>query len=174
MSQNLKRSNRLENNVLFESENEGEVEAIFQPKKKACYEKIPFFKPLIAIVLFQFVLFFIFSCVLSKSQSMAVLKAFEYVFVYQYNANFFIFVIFYFVLCFISIACVIPSISVVVILLVLVSKDIVFTWTLTMVFYLIIESMLYIIFHDKYKHKIKSYVKDFRYINSVKLFFKLI
>lgn len=162
MSQKLKRSNRLENNVLFESDTEAEVEISPEPVKKPCYQQIPFFKPLICIVLFQFVLFFIFSCVLSKDQSMAVLKAFEYIFVYQYNANFFIFVIFYFVLVFISIACVIPSISVVVILLVLVSKDILFTWSITMVFYLIIESLLYLIFHDKYKHKIKSYVKDFR------------
>lgn len=161
LPQSAKRSNRLDNNELFDSETEPEIPQMAPARRLRFYEKIPFFKTLLTIILLQFVIFFIFSFVLSKEQALSILKLCESIFVSQYNSNFLAFFLFYFAICFVSIACVIPTISVAVILLTLVSKSILQTWTITLVNYLIIESSLFFAFRGTYKHKIDGYVKNF-------------
>lgn len=163
LPQSAKRSNRLDNNELFDSETEPEMTPELPPRRARFHEKIPFFKTILTIILIQFVIFFIFSFILSKDQALSILKLCESVFISQYNSNFLGFFLFYFLICFVSIACVIPTISVAVILLTLVSKSIVQTWTITLVNYLIIESGLFFAFRGAYKHRIDGYVKNFRY-----------
>ena len=164
LPQTVKRSNRLDNNELFDSETESETNITVETPPLRFYEKIPFFKALLAIIFVQFFIFFIFSFVLSKEQALSILKTCESVFISQYNSNFLWFFIFYFLICFVSIACVIPTISVAVILLTLVSKSILQAWSITLLNYLIIESGLYFAFRGRYKHKIDVYVKNFRYV----------
>ena len=162
LPQNLKRVHRLDNNHLFDSETEDNLESLPPPPRPPFYKRIPFFKQLTIVIFIQFFLFFLFSFVLSKEQALGILKTFEDIFISQYNSNFISFLFFYFFLCFVSIACVIPTISVVVIMLTLVSKSILIPWSITLVFYLIIESILFFIFKSKYKHKINAYVRKFR------------
>jgi hypothetical protein len=57
--------------------------------------------------------------------------------------------------------CVIPTISVVVILLTVVSKSIAQAWTITLINYLIIESLMYLVLTKSSKYKIASYVRKF-------------
>jgi hypothetical protein len=162
LPQSIKRSNRLDNNELFDSETENEsIQVVTTPTRVPFYKKIPFFKPLLIIIFTQFFLFFLFTFVISKDQALSILKTCENIFISQYNSNFLVFLVFYFILCLISIACVIPTISVVVILLTVVSKSITQTWTITMINYLIIESSLYFIFNKSSKYKIASYVRKF-------------
>lgn len=163
LPQSVKRTNRLDNNELFDSEPEPDAEPPLEPpaRRRPFYEKIPFFKPLLAVVALQFLIFFVFSFVLSKAQALAILQTCERVFTRQYHANFGAFLVFYFAICLVSIACVIPTISVAVILLTLVSQSIAQAWTITLVNYLLIESALFFAFRGAYRHKIDGYVRDF-------------
>ena len=142
-----------------------EIQQIPNHKPQPFYKTIPFLKELCLVIFLQFFIFICFTFFIPKENALSFLKYIESVFIYEYTENLPMFLIIYFVFCFISISFVIPTISLCVILFTVVSRNIFFTWIVTLVNYLITEAFLFYFVKKYYKKKIFEYVAKFRYLN---------
>lgn len=126
------------------------------------YNRIPCLKPLLIILLIQFLIFIVFSVVISPTYFIECVSDLKNLFEYEYQNNIFRFLIIYFICCSISISFVFPTISLSVILFTLVTRKIFFSWIVSLINYLIIESIIYMVANTYLKAKIRNYVRSFR------------
>lgn len=150
------------NNQLFDFDDSFSA---MRPKKAPCYTRIPFFKQLCIILFIQVSIFLFFFFCVSKDQTLIMLQTAEAFFTFEYSNNLPTFMGIYFVLCSLSISLVFPTISILVILFTVVSKSIIFSWSVTLVCYLVTESLMYFFVNKYFKGRIDRYVQNFGYLN---------
>lgn len=163
MNQNQKKQSPKYSSSLLMDETQDLSMLSSNPNQRPFYNRIPCLKPLLFILLLQLLIFLTCYFFIPVEKITIIIDNVKFYLKSYYDFDVTKFLLFYFLLCFVSIACFLPTISLITILFTMITREVLFSWLITLLFYIISESLLYLLIHLVFKKRIKQYVERFRY-----------